>query len=255
MNRYPSLQAGADVFLRYLPSLESPGFRASTATWPNKIKQVLRALSPTNSYLHDELEAFIRDWPNKKWDIEKAAPEMDDPQVVINFFNTLDEKFLAVEEQLAAFEEARRKTEEDARRRAEEVESEKVEAARVAAELHAVGGGGGDRGEGGQDEVVVSFIAADFADTVGGDGVGMGDPSAGDVNKSNEEKEDEEDEEEPTDDDQMEEVEESGEGGEERPIARRAQRKRGRKKRKKKKHGVQPAEPLQILNAEETTDL
>ena len=252
MNRHSSLQANANVFLRYLPHLKSPDFNASTAAWPKKIKQVLHALSPTNKYLYDEIAAFIRNWPGKKWDIEKAAPDMEDPQAVINFFDALDEKFAAVEEQLAAFEEAKRKADEEARRRAEEAESRKVEEARVAAELQAAGVGVGDRDEGGQGEIAVSFMAADFADIEDGDGGGIGDPSAGDVNKSNEE---EDEEEESTDDEPMEEGEGSGEGGEERPLAHRVQKKRGRKKKKMKKRVAQPAEPLQILNAEEMTDL
>ena len=105
---------------------------------------------------------------------------------------------------------------------------------------------------GGQGEIAVSFMAADFADIQDGDGGEISNPSAGDVNMSGEE---EEEEDESTDDDPMEDEEEMGEGGEERPIARRAQKNRGRKKKKKKKRGVQPTEPLQILNAEETKDL
>ena len=151
MNRHPSPQGGSTLFLRYLPLLNSPEFNASTQVWPKKIKNVLLALSPVNKYLFDEIESFILNWPGKKWDIEKAAPTMDDPPVIVNFFVALEEKFAAVEEQLAAYEEAKQKADEEARLQAEELEdrkSEEARVARVAAELLAagVGAGGSDGG-------------------------------------------------------------------------------------------------------------
>ena len=114
---------------------------------------MLLALSPVNNYLFDEIESFILNWPGKKWDIERAAPTMEDPSVVVNFFDALEEKVAAVEEQLAAYEEAKQKADEEARLQAEEVEDRKAEEARVAAELHAagVGAGGSDGGGAGGD--------------------------------------------------------------------------------------------------------
>ena len=156
MNRHPSPQADSTVFLRYLPALASPEFNASHLTWDKKIKQVLNALSPDNKYLFDEIESFIEKWPGKRWDIEKAAPDLDDPPVIVNFFVALEERFTAVEDQLAAFAEAKQKADEEARRQAEELEDRKSEEARaaiVAAELLAIGAGEGGSDGGGQDEI------------------------------------------------------------------------------------------------------
>ena len=153
-------------------------------------------------------------------------------------------------------EEAKQKADEEARLQAEEVEIESRKRREWRERRQSCmrqGSGQVVVTGGGQGEIAVSFMAADFADIQDGDGGGISNPSAGDVNMSGEEEEEEEDE--STDDDVMEDEEEMGEGGEERPIARRAQKKRGRKKKKKKKRGVQPTEPLQILNAEETKDL
>ena len=110
---------------------------------------MLKGLSPLNDYLIDELESFIVTWPKKKWEIEKAAPTMENPPVVTNFFDQLEEKLAAVEEQLVAHAEARQKAEEEERLRAEEVESRKAEDARLAAELQAAGAGPGGNGGGG----------------------------------------------------------------------------------------------------------
>ena len=141
------------MFLRYLPALASPEFNASHLTWDKKIKGVLNALSPDNRYLFDEIESFIEKWPGRKWDIEKAAPDLDDPPVIVNFFFALEERFTAVEEQLAAFAEAKQKADEEAQRQAEELEvrkSEEAKAAIVAAELLAIGAGKGGSDGGGR---------------------------------------------------------------------------------------------------------
>ena len=68
----------------------------------------MNGLSPLNNYLIDELDSFVAGWKGK-WEIEKAAPTIEDPPIVLNFFVLLGEKLAAVEDQLAAHEEARKK--------------------------------------------------------------------------------------------------------------------------------------------------
>ena len=110
------------MFLRYIPVLSSPEFRTSQAAWPKTIRAVLKGLSPVNDYLIDEMESFITSWPGKKWEIEKTAPTMENPPIISNFFDRLEEKIAAVEDQLVAHAETRQRAEEEARLRAEEVE-------------------------------------------------------------------------------------------------------------------------------------